>query len=79
MKMKFSKNGFPNMKKLELKKEIYSSTCLEMAIAAYSDYAKITVKNTLMIWELTFTKCRYGEDRTVKEFENYLIGMENNQ
>lgn len=25
----------------------------------------------------TFWKCKYGEDVTIKEFENYMIGIEN--
>ena len=51
------------MKTLELSKEIYSLSSIEETIR--------------YLWKLVFRKCRYDELRTVYEFENYLIGLEN--
>ena len=65
------------MKKLQLSKEIYSKQSVSNAIAAYSGYARITVFEKRNCLQLTFRNCKYDESRTVKEFENYLISLEN--
>lgn len=67
------------MKRLKLKNEIFSLKSINMAKEAYAKLASIAIIQGRRNTELIFTNCRYGEDRTVKEFENYLIGLENSQ
>jgi len=65
------------MKSIEIKKELYSENTIFKAVADYKAIARIVMvkkKNTV---KLTFIKCKYAEDITIKEFENYLIGLEN--
>jgi hypothetical protein len=65
------------MIKLELNREIYSRKNVEGAREAYKKIAKIVIKEGKSHIRVIFLRCKYGEERTVKEFENYLIGIEN--
>lgn len=65
------------MIKLELNREIYSRENVDAAREAYREIAKISVKEKKDYIRVFFLNCKYGEERTVKEFENYLIGIEN--
>ena len=65
------------MKKIRLKKEIYSRQNLNEAIKAYGNIARILILPNKDEYVMQFFDCKYGEDRTIKEFENYLIGLEN--
>lgn len=65
------------MKELLLKKEVYSPKTIDEAIDAYVGYAKMEVADCGDYVRIRFSKCRYDETRTVKEFENYVIGLEN--
>ncbi len=65
------------MKELKLSKDIYSIQGIEKTIGAYSGYATMEIYNRGAHWRVTFSACKYDEKLTVKEFENYLIGMEN--
>ncbi len=62
---------------LKLSKEIYDDRAINMACKDYKEYARIIVKNNNDSYELLFDKCRYDKRRTILEFENYLIGLEN--
>ena len=62
---------------LLLRKEIYSSESINHTIAAYEGFAEFTVIDGGEHIIVTFNNCKYDEERTVKEFENYLIGLEN--
>ena len=62
---------------LEISKEIYDINSLQDALKAYKELATINLNDTESKWILEFRKCRYDAARTMKEFENYLIGMEN--
>ena len=42
-----------------------------------ADSARISVIEEAKYIQVSFTDCKYDEIRTVKEFENYLIGLEN--
>ena len=75
--MKYLRIGFQIMKKLQLSKDVYSYEKLRKVKAIYSDYAQIHVVPEKKHWLVLFTRCTYGEDETVREFENYLIGLEN--
>ena len=65
------------MKELQIRKEIYSAQSVLDAVAAYSGYARISVIEEAKYIQVSFTDCKYDEIRTVKEYENYLIGLEN--
>ena len=65
------------MNKLELKTDVYNIENIEKACVAYKDYVKITIKMKNNRIALTFSKCQYNADITIKEFENYLINVEN--
>ncbi len=65
------------MKILELSKDIYSSAVINEAIRAFQHLVRIKMHNTSCSWRLIFTKSKYDEVRTVYEFENYVIGLEN--
>ena len=65
------------MKILNLKKEIYDREYIEYAIKAYKDLAEIKMRDGKEYIELSFSHCKYEEERTVSEFENYLIGAVN--
>jgi len=65
------------MKKIRINPDIYSLNSIERTRTAYMEYAKIKVQQNGSDVIIIFTDCRYDEDQTVKEFENYLIGLEN--
>ena len=48
-----------------------------MAIDAYKELAKITLLHGKRNAEIIITHCKYDEEQTAKEFENYLICLEN--
>lgn len=65
------------MKKLRLEKSIYHSEKIRDAIRAYHGFADISESVEDGYCVLTFHSCKYDEERTVMEFENYLIELEN--
>ena len=62
---------------MEIKRELFSETALTEAIDAFSHLCVITVLESATGWNLVFENCKYGCRLTEKEFENYLIGLEN--
>ena len=70
------------MAELNLSRQIVSRRCLEKAIAAYHDLAAFHVTETLKGWSIVFSGCRYGEKRTIEEFEydkDYQLGGKINE
>ena len=65
------------MREISLSKEIYSENCIKKAIADYDSLAKIKYALKGDTWQISFTKCKVDETRTIREFENYLIELEN--
>lgn len=65
------------MKVLNLNKALFSVENIEKTAVVYKEYARINIKTENMYYRVSFDKCKYDEDRTIKEFENYLIGLEN--
>lgn len=65
------------MKKVKINRSIYSDETIKTAILAYQHHAVISAKFKGEYVILTFWKCKYDEGLTIKEFENYLIGIEN--
>lgn len=58
-------------------KEIYTEGNLLAGIAAYQGLATIGLNEDEHKWILRFSACKYDEKLTAKEFENYIIGLEN--
>jgi hypothetical protein len=65
------------MKILTLNKNIYSKKAISLACEAYRDFATILLAELGGNYIILFRKCRYNPETTIKEFENYLIGVEN--
>lgn len=65
------------MNKLILSMDIYSADSIEETCNAYRSLARIKIKKRKECMELIFDRCRYDTDITIKEFENYLINVEN--
>lgn len=65
------------MIRLELHKEIYSYEKIKYVMDIYKEYARIKILNEEDKFILIFDKCKYEEKTTIREFENYLIGLEN--
>ena len=65
------------MKKLRINRSIYSDDTIEKTIKAYKNHAIIVVTYKQQYANVIFLKCKYDEDLTIKEFENYMIGVEN--
>lgn len=65
------------MKTVDLSLEIYSKENIELARTAYKNISKTVVAYKGNYAKLRFIFCKYTEEKTVKEFENYLIGLEN--
>lgn len=62
---------------LLLNKEFFTESDLRTAKAVYDTLADIKVSDAEQYWEISFSNCKYGGERTVKEFENYMIGLAN--
>lgn len=66
-----------SMNKLYLHTDIYSESSIKATCDAYKGYARIKIKWKEQYAELIFDKCKFEESITMKEFENYLINIEN--
>jgi hypothetical protein len=62
--------------RLLLKKQIYQRENVLRAIEAYSTIAAISFTEDEMNWICDFVRTEYEQSLTVKEFENYVIGLE---
>lgn len=67
------------MVQIDLNTEIYSEESVKQAIQAYRDYATISTGSKRGHIFVIFSECRYDEQMSIKEFENYLIGVENSR
>lgn len=65
------------MRKLRINRSIYSDKSIEKTMQIYKNHAVTTVSYKNCYATVTFWKCKYDEDQTIKEFENYMIGVEN--
>ncbi|MGF0019899.1 HxsD-like protein [Sporofaciens sp. SGI.106] len=64
---------------LQLNSEIFSEKNIKYTQKVYSRLAKIRIEFSSNYWILQFSDCIYEERLTIKEFENYLIGLENSK
>ena len=65
------------MKKVKFNRNVYSDSTIAKTAQAHQNHAVTSVKYSGDYAIVTFWKCKYGEDITIKEFENYMIGIEN--
>lgn len=65
------------MKKVKINRNVYSDATIEKTMKVYKNHAVTTVSYKRDYAIVTFWKCRYDEEQTIKEFENYMIGVEN--
>ena len=65
------------MKRVRVNRNIYSDKTIKMAIEAYRNCAILTVSYKQDYAVIIFWKSRFDETQTIKEFENYMIGVEN--
>ena len=64
------------MNELRIDKKIFHESSLRNAINAYSGISVIEWQEESDYWVLYFTHCVYEIDKTINEFENYLICIE---
>ena len=62
---------------LKLNKELYTSSSIDRAIIDYSGLAKIKAAEDYMYYYISFHRCKYDVEKTVSEFCNYLIDLQN--
>ena len=65
------------MKKIRINRSVYSDDTIEKTMVAYKNHAVTTVQYKRDYAIVIFWKCKYDEAQTIKEFENYMIGVEN--
>ena len=65
------------MKKVQISRSVYSDKTIASTIKIYQNHAIVTAEFECGYVVLTFSKCKYDEEQTIKEFENYMIGIEN--
>lgn len=58
-------------------KEIYNVNVIHKAMAAYIDYADISIEETKSDYVCSFMDCKYEDNLTVNEFSNYIIACMN--
>lgn len=63
--------------KLELKCELYSKEVINEAIAAFAPLVQITSEDGIDSTICFFENNKYPLERTINEFENYLIDLSN--
>lgn len=66
------------MTKLKLRSDVYTEESIKKVIAVYKTLAEIVIEGQKDGYiRICFINCIYDEKLTIKEFENYLIGVEN--
>lgn len=63
------------MTNLRLNKELFALEPITDALSAYQNIAKIELSDDSNYWQCCFAECKYGEEQTALEFENYLINL----
>lgn len=65
------------MKTVKLNSLIYDKNAILSGIRAYADLCYIELNRTNKYFICTFLDCKYDEDITAAEFENYVIDIMN--
>lgn len=63
------------MNEILLRKELYSLATISRASEDYKNLAQISIEDTDEYYKTVFHKCKYNEQLTMDEFENYLIDL----
>ena len=67
--------GLKNMSDLMLSKELYSKNIIDRACHDYIGITDISVKEFGAYYIVVFKNCKYPEQITRDEFENYIIDL----
>lgn len=65
------------MKTVKLNKEIYEKDMVKSAIKAYRGLCDVNLCSSKDYYICIFKNCRYDENLTTAEFENYVIDLMN--
>lgn len=65
------------MKTVKYNRCIYSDESIKQAMKIFCNHANTKVKFERDYAIVFFSNFKYEEDQTIKEFENYMIGVEN--
>lgn len=65
------------MNNLNLSKSIYNKDSINRAIFDYKNFCRIEVRETNNYYLCSFYDCKYDMEKTMLEFENYLIDIIN--
>lgn len=65
------------MRKMQINSKVFSEKTVKQALNDYKNIAKTSLQVKGEIFIIKFWKFKYDEDQTLKEFENYMIGLEN--
>lgn len=60
---------------MEFDKALYDRQALWQAVQDYTGLANITVCELESSWRCAFSHCWYGDERTQKEFANYVLDL----
>lgn len=63
------------MNKLFLRKLLYEEEYIKKAIIDYQNLTAIYLSEENTHFVCTFENCKYNVDLTIREFENYVIGL----
>lgn len=63
---------------INLNKELFDFQCIMSAAEAFKELAEFDISNTdKKYYSVQLKNCVYSEETTGKEFENYLIDLQN--
>lgn len=62
---------------MKIRNELFSRETIDRALADYRHLLTATVDYVGDYCGVTFVACKYDEELTARELENYMIGIEN--
>ena len=75
--MRSYKIGLKKMLRKKYSVHIYSREAIEKAIEGFTSLGNVTVVTGPAYHNCLFMSCKYGEEKTAQEFENYMIDFMN--
>ena len=60
-----------------MNKSIYEFKKIRYTIQAFGGICEVDIKEDSVYWICIFSKCGFDLERTIREFENYLISISN--
>lgn len=64
------------MYELILSKEFFQKRSILEGMKDFSNLGTLEMQETQPSWKIIFSACRYDSEKTMQEFENYLIDKE---